>query len=95
MGAVKNADTLESCQKAATIHPDSKFFFWSRNDNVLGKTTSNCYVFSSCSDTKTTGLTFPGNTYQRRNQGSTGRLLNTGSGASCADPSCASCGNGM
>ena len=91
MGAVKSADTLESCQKAATIHPDSKFFFWSTNDNPLGKTTSNCYVFSSCSETKTTGLTFPGNTYQRHYQGSAGRALNTPRGGS----TCTEGGDGM
>ena len=64
----EKADSLDICRRAASEQDDSKFFFWSSNPNPLGMNlTSSCYVFRSCSDTGSTTLTFPGNTYKRCN----------------------------
>ena len=63
---VEHAKSLDNCRNAVSEHPDSNFFFWSLNDNPLGRNgTSNCYSFKTCSKTDSTTLIFPGNTYQR------------------------------
>jgi hypothetical protein len=63
---LKMADSVGTCQLAATKISDAEYFFWSENPNPLGTSQkSNCYVFKSCIEKDYTSLKFPGNTYQR------------------------------
>ena len=63
------AESLDACKSAAIQLADEdervKFFFWSSNPNPLGKpSTSNCYVFQTCSEKSRISLSHPGNTYE-------------------------------